>query len=88
MATYAIPLAALILAAAGFIGSTWLSARTYARSASSEWVHSLEARLEVQRKELEECRADRARLHGEVDRLSEREVLLMRRVMALEEEGH
>jgi hypothetical protein len=84
LASYAIPLAALIVSAASFVGATLLSARSYARSASSAWVGELESRIDHLQEDLAECRADRQRLHARCEDLHESEVRLMRRVMALE----
>ena len=85
MSVWAIPLAALVISAAGFIGATVMSARSYGRAASSDWVQTLESKIDHLQEELAECKEDRKRLHGEVERLNERELALMRRVMSLEE---
>ena len=84
LSEYAIPGAALIVAISSFVSATFLNARSSARTASSEWVKTLEGKIDLLEDDLENCRKIRSQLQQDVTRLSNREIELMRRVLRLE----
>jgi len=71
------PLITIAVAGASLILSSFFAFRSLSRSASADWVDQLEKRIEV-------CETDRADLRKEVGRLRDRELDLMRRLLALE----
>lgn len=80
-AAWAIPIAAAIVA----ITSLIITALAYRRSADAQHVENLENEVARQDKRLTVCEEDRKRLQREVERLSLREIELLRMVVNLQE---
>lgn len=90
------PIAGLVafgIALLTFLATQIQSSRSLTKSASAEWVSTLEKEVEFLKRKLDECERDRGVLHEEADefradadKARQREYRLMRRVESLEEE--
>ena len=86
-----VSVAALFIALATLVVSTIMSSRTLTRAADAQHVSNLENELATARQEiasheerLQQCERDRRSLREEVRRLTNREIELMRRLTAVE----
>lgn len=82
--TWAIPLASLAIAGFSIVAGAIFASRTAQRAASSEYVTQLEHRVEECEKDRGLLRQELQALTREVNKLRDRELDLMRRLLRLE----
>jgi septal ring factor EnvC (AmiA/AmiB activator) len=84
-ALWAVPIAAIVISLSTLVVTAVMGSRGLVQAADAQRVARLENDLKAAVERIAECERDRTELRREVRRLESREINLMRRLTALEE---